>query len=215
MAQLGKMMKTVALRQAETKVASETTENNQLRHNGTAYRNNRLFTRQGTADSQGFSSSNLCRVGDEIVARGIKFKWWLSNKADRPNVMYNIYVFYYNTLETPTDSTFWRGTDGTGATMNRMLDQPNPERVKVLKKLTVKPGAQFYEPAPDGKEHSYFRECWLPLNNKKIVYRRDSTGVPKLQDIGFAIVAYDSYGTLVSDNIASYAYSTTLYFKDP
>lgn len=213
--QLGRMMKTVALRQAEIKVANDTAENLQLTHNGTYYRGAFFFTSQGTGDPQGFTQSPRCRIGDEIVARGIKFKWWLSNKADRPNVMYNIYVFLYNTLDVLTNSTFWTGTDGLGGTMNRMLDHPNPERIKVLKKFTVKPGAQFFEPAPNGKEHSYYRECWLSLNNKKIQYRRDTGGIPKGWDLGFCVVPYDAFGTLATDNIASFAWSSTFYFKDP
>lgn len=212
---LSKMMKTVALKQCETKVASDRAENLQLSHNGTYFKDNFFFTRQGTADNQGFLSSNLCRVGDEIIARGIKFKWWLSNKGDRPNVMYNIYVFYYNTLESPTTSTFWRGTDGVGGVMNRMLDQPNPERIKVLKKLTVNSKSQFVGTAPNLYEHSQYRECYISFNNKKITYRRDNSGVPKGWDLGFAVTPYDAFGTLTTDTIASFAWSSTFYFKDP
>lgn len=212
---LANKMKTIALKQCETKVASDTAENLQLTHNGTYYRNNFFFTSQGTADPQGLDSAPRVRIGDEIIARGIKFKWWLSNKGDRPNVMYHIYVFYYNTLEVPTNSTFWRGTDGVGGTMNRMLDNPNPDRVKVLKKLIVNSKSQYQGVAPNLKEHSQLRELYISLNNKKIVYRRDSSGVPKTWDLGFAVVPYDAFGTLTTDNIASFAWSSTFYFKDP
>lgn len=212
---LANQMKTIALKQCETKVASDTAENLQLTHNGTYFKSNFFFTSQGTGDPQGLDSNPRVRIGDEIIARGIKFKWWLSNKGDRPNVMYNIYVFYYNTLETPTASTFWRGTDGVGGTMNRMLDNPNPDRIKVLKKFVVNSKSQYVGTAPNLKEHSQYRECYLSFNNKKIVYRRDSSGVPKHWDLGFAVVPYDSYGTLITDNIASFAWSSTFYFKDP
>lgn len=212
---LAKMMKSVALKQCETKVASDTAENLQLTHNGTYYRSNFFFTAQGTADQQGLDSNPRCRLGDEIIARGIKFKWWLSNKGDRPNVMYNIYVFYYNTLESPTNSTFWRGTDGVGGTMNRMLDNPNPDRIKVLKKFVVNSKSQYEGVAPNLFEHSQYRECYISFNNKKITYRRDSSGTPKGWDLGFAVVPYDAFGTLTTDNIASFAWSSTFYFKDP
>jgi len=213
--QLGNMMKTVALRQAETKVSSDTAENLQLTHNGTYYKGGFFATTQGSQDPEGLGQSQRNRIGDEIIARGLKLKWWVANKADRPNVMYNIYVFYYNTLDTLTNSVFWRGTDGQGGTMNRMLDNPNPERIKVLKKITVKSQEQYYADPPDGKEHSYFRECWLSFNNKKITYRRDAATQPKGWDVAFAVVPYDSFGTLASDNIASFAWSSTFYYKDP
>ncbi len=212
---LANQMKTIALKQCETKVASDTAENLQLTHNGTYFKSNFFFTSQGTGDPEGLDSSPRVRIGDEIIARGIKFKWWLSNKGDRPNVMYNIYVFYYNTLETPSTSMFWRGTDGVGGTMNRMLDNPNPDRIKVLKKFVVNSKSQYLGTAPNLYEHSQYRECYLSFNNKKIVYRRDSSGVPKNWDLGFAVVPYDSFGTLITDNIASFAWSSTFYFKDP
>lgn len=212
---LARQMKTIALRQCETKIESQYEENNQLNHNRTYYLNNRLRTVQAVNDPAGFGNATGSRIGDEIVARGIKFKFWMSNKADRPNVMYNIYIYRYNSLESPSDSTFWRGADGNGSVMNRMLDQPNPEKVKVLKKLVVYSKNQFQGTPPNGKEHSYFKECWLPLNNKKVEYRRDGGGVPKGTDIGVALVCYDSYGTLITDTIASFGFSHTLYFKDP
>lgn len=212
---LHKEMKKVALRQCETKLSNQTNENQQLYHNRTNYISGLFATNQGTQDPEGLEFNTRNRVGDEIIARGMKFKWWLSTKTDHPNVMYNIYVFYYNTLETPTDSNFWRGTNGVGGVMNRMIDAPNPERIKILKKFTVQPKAAFYEPAPNGKEFSQYRECWLSFNNKKITYRRDNVTQPKGWDLGFAIVPYDSYGSLATDNIASFAFSTTLYFKDP
>ena len=213
-------IKTIALRQCETKLKSSTEENNQLNHNRTFFLSNFLYTNQAVNAPEGFDNATGSRLGDEIVGRGIKFKFWLSNKSDRPNVMYNIYVFRYNTLENTTESVFWRGTNGQGGTMNRMLDQPNGSRIKVLKKIPVYSQSQYVgvettDNASFDKEHSYFRECWIPLNNKKIHYRRDESGVPKTWDIGVAIVAYDAFGTLSTDTIASFGYSHTLYFKDP
>jgi len=216
--QLGKMMKTIALRQAETKVSSDTAENLQLTHNGTYFKGGFFGTTQGTQNPEGLGQAQRNRIGDEIVARGLKLKWWVSNKPDRPNVMYNIYVFYYNTLDTLTNSVFWRGTDGQGAIMNRMLDNPNPERIKVLKKISVKSKEQYVQDnliPPDGLEHSYFRECWISFNNKKVTYRRDASTVPRGWDVGFAVVPYDAWGTLTTDRIASFAWSSTFYYKDP
>lgn len=208
-------VKRVMLKQCETKVAGETEENIRLFHNGTNYKSGFLSTSQGTGDNQGFIVANRVRVGDEIIARGLKFKFWVSNKADRPNVMYHIWIFQYNALESPTNSMFWCGTDGQGGTMNRMLDHPNPERIKVLKKLVINSKDQYYQPAPDGKEHSQMKECRIPMKNRKITYRADNGTVPRGRDIGFAVATYDAYGTLVTDIIATYAYSCSFYFKDP
>ncbi len=49
---------------------------------------------------------------------------------------------------------------------------------------------------------------------KKIKYDEGGTA-PKFKDIGFALVAYDAFGTLQTDNIASFAWNAKLSFKDP
>ena len=67
------------------------------------------------------------------------------------------------------DAQFWRGTDGEGATMNRMIDAANTDKVKPLREFVVK-STQDYTTSGNGKEHSYFRELYVPLNNKKIQY---------------------------------------------
>lgn len=212
---LKSLIKNVALKTCETKKSSHHSENVQLYHNGTEYRLGLWATAQGTSDPSGMGENERNRIGDEILARGCKFRWWISNKIDRPNVMYKVFVFLYNTNYTSmSDTIFWRGTDGDGATMNRMIDTPNPDRIKLLKSFTVRSGANYSVPE-NGHEHSYLKECWVPFNNKKVKYRVDGNNRPMTWDLGFAVVPYDSYGTLVTDNIASMAYSTTFYFKDP
>lgn len=216
---LAKKIKAISLQNCETKRASDWEENMSLNHNTTLYRQGFLATNQGVTDPQGFAVTSFRnRVGDEIIARGIKFKFWLSNKADRPNVMYNIYLFSYPSQQTVSNSNFWRGTDGNGGTMNRMVDSPNPEKVTVLKQFKIFSGPSYYNGAttsPNGREHSYFREFYLKLNNRKIQYRDDNGTLPKKTDIGMAVVVYDAYGSLITDNVASMAFSQTFYFKDP
>lgn len=212
---LNQKIKTISLRNCETKKSSHHQENEQLYHNRTDYGLGLLATTQGFDSPEGYSEHIDNRIGDEIIARGMKFKFWISNKADRPNCMYKIIAYQYNTDSiSMNDIKFWRGTDGNGGVMNRMLDQTNPMKIKVLKSYLIKSGPNYSIPE-NGHEHSKLKEFYLPLNNRKIKYREDGDARPLLKDIGFAIVVYDSYGTLVTDNIASYAYSITFYYKDP
>ena len=74
-------------------------------------------------------------------------KMFLENLADRPNVMYRIIVFRYNVYAdiAPTnlsDQFFWSGTDGAAGNMNRMLDRPNGDRIKVIKDQYILPTNQ-------------------------------------------------------------------------
>lgn len=212
---LEQMMKKVALKQCETKKSNETNENQQLYHNITRYHGNLFWTTTGSGNPDGFDEDSRNRVGDSILARGCKFRFWLSNKIDRPNVMYRVFIYLYNTeFVSVSDTDFWRGTDGQGATMNRMIDMPNTNRIKLLKSYLVRSKSNFSIPE-NGHEHSHLLDTYIPLGDRKIKYRVDNEATPQTWDLGFAVVCYDAYGTLITDNIASYAYSTTFYYKDP
>ena len=50
--------------------------------------------------------------------------------------------------------------------------------------------------------------------NKKITYDEGGS-VPKKRDIGTIVVCYDAFGTLQTDNIASYAYNGNITIQDP
>ena len=216
---LTRMIKNVALKQCETKKSLFQQENIQFNHNTTLYIAKLFATTQGLENPDGYNNSfQSQRVGDEIIARGAKFKFYLLNKQDRPNVHYHLYFFLYNTQLAPVtglnDSQFWRGTDGAGGNMNRLVDTPNPERIKMIK--TLKVGGNYTNAgAFNGKEKGHYREVWIPFNNRKIQYRKDGTNVPMGWDFGCAIVAYDQYSSGPLDNIASHAMSYCLYFKDP
>lgn len=215
---LEQKIKAITLKQCETKLSPDFEENIQLYHNRTVFNTGHLITKQGVTDPAGFGTTELRnRVGDEIVARGIKYKFWLSNKLDRPNVMYFLYIFSYNPKVTVSEAVFWRGTDGNGGVMNRMIDSPNPERVTILKRIMVNPAyTANFSTVDVQKEKSCYKEFYLNLKNRKITYDGDNTELPKGKDIGWAIVAYDAYGTIAPSNlIASMAFSKTLYFKDP
>lgn len=214
-AHLASKIKAISLKNAETKQSNHNVENLQLFHNRTAYRVGLLATSQGTEAPEGLQENSENRIGDEIIARGLKFKIWVANKVDRPNVMYKMFVYKYNTDTTAmSDAIFWKGTDGDGATMNRMIDSVNPMRIQLLKSFKIKPRANYSIPE-NAHENSKLQEFYIPLNNSKIKYRVDGGNRPLFKDIGFSICAYDSFGTLQTDNIASYHYAITLYFKDP
>lgn len=212
---LKSLIKSVALNNTETKQSSHYSENVQLNHNRTYYGIGLLSTTQGTENPSGASQNDLNRLGDEIIARGLKLKFWVSFKVDRPNQIVKLSAFQYNTdTTTMTDAIYWKGADGQGSMMNRLIDTVDPYRVKLLKSRVLKPRANFSIP-DNGHEASFLCEMWVPLHDRKVKYRVDNSTRSLLKDLGFSIVTYDAYGTLISDNIASFAYHSCLYFKDP
>ena len=91
-----------------------------------------------------------------------------------------------------------------------MLDRINTEVVSVIDSKTIFSQNNY---SPD---HERSQLCTLrgTYKGKKIKYDEGGT-VPKFKSIGLCVVCYDAFGTLQTDNIASYAYNATVGFIDP
>lgn len=208
-----KMIKSVALKNTETKVTFTSVENQNLFHNGGntnnfAQRVNLLATTQGTADTN--------RIGDEVFASYLRIKLWLSNKLDRPNVMYRILVYTapVNKSATADFVDLFKGGNA-----NRMLGIVNSGIYKLRYHKMIQPKAGDYslESGSANKERSTYHAINIPLNNRRIKYQATASQIPRDQQdhLVLAIIAYDAFGTLTTDNIASYACQTAFYYKDP
>ena len=174
--------------------------------------------KQGTADPNDGTQPALARIGDEIYLQNVNVRCWFSNKNDRPNVMYRLILFKYVAGLSLQDSDVFF-TQG-----NKMLDRYNTESIKILATKMVKSTynyantPNFLIPPLDnqGREASHF--CTLNFKPsggfEKIKYNEDAS-IPKMWDIGMAVVCYDATGTLTTDNIASIYINVETKFKDP
>lgn len=216
-----KKVEAVMLSKVETKRSSQYTDDFvKLYHNGTYYARFLLATNQGTQNPNGLDQAEANRVGDEVLAKGLQLKWLISNVSDRPNVSYKIIVFEYSSkIVTFSDSEFWSGTDGLGANMTRLLDRPNTDKVKILKVIHTSPTkeAQYSVQATSTGpwEKTHYHTCYIPMNNRRIQYNQDGGSNTRFRNIGFAVLAYDTFTTLETDAIASMQWATTFYYKDP
>lgn len=214
---LVKLIKKVSLKPCETKHTHNINENINLAHNSPDLNYNHLQTVQSFTDNNQGASNFSCRLGDEVILRGLSYKFWFANKADRPNIMYKIIIFRYKSGTTPASPAPYY-PQGTSNYMIRDLDTESYKILKVVK-FTVQTGAQRIRselgtPIFSGAEGHRAISIWIPLKNQKLKYE-NGTGTPKFTDIGYNVVAYDSFGTLSSDNIATFAVNRKLYFKDP
>lgn len=194
---------------SERKNVGYIAENQQLFHNKPFYIQNLLACTKGVNDPNNLST-NDGRIGDEIYLRNLRVKFWLSNKLDRPNCMYRIILFWYNSDQALTDQdVFFTQT-------NKMLDRPNNENISVLEDRYVF-SREMYLNGTEKFEHSML--CTINKNwkNKKIVYHETPQNivVPKGKTLGIAVAVYDAYGTLQTDNIASMAFNAQFQFQDP
>lgn len=205
----------------EQKMTNFSNQNVQLYHDGSlsSLGGVRLVLNNMLATTQGVTQYN--RVGDAIYSQKVNVKLWLSNKLDRPNVMYRIIVLAGELADMP---------DGNGPTgvalsdifynagaITTMTGYLNRDKFKVIRDQYVQPfgGDYSLEASSDKKEHSRMFEFSIPVN-KVIRYKTDNGTVPEGANCyGLAICAYDAYGSLLTDNIASFAYSVQHLYKDP
>lgn len=201
-----KTVRKIALKTArglcETKAFTFRKEDIQLIHNISYYSDHWLQCKQGTADDNSGVLRQV-RIGDELLLKSINIRFWLSNKHDRPNVMYKAFLFWYDTDVTLTDAVVYF------TQTNKMLDRINNESISVIDQQTIFSGPQYAD-----KEHSYLCTLKSKWKGRKITYDEGGT-LPKKRDIGFALVCYDAKGTLQTDNIASFAYDGRVTFIDP
>lgn len=216
---IASVCKAVMLKATETKRSSQYTKDPaELFHNKAYYAGNLLATKQGVTDPAGADIAAQNRIGDEVLGRGISLRFFLENQKDHPNVIYKIYVFRYNTLQISAgldDTYFWQGFDGSGANMNRTLDKPQTDRLKILKTMTINPylgsmGGQGF----DSVKTKMF-QCWIPLNDRKIQYNADGSNFTRFTDIGFAVLAYDAVNTTEVTILSLLQWQSTFYYKDP
>jgi len=198
---------------SETKFHPLGIENQQLLHNsgwnlgGPVCFPNLLRTSPGTGQQ--------ARIGDSVYGMYLKLRLWLSNKADRTNVMYRVMV-----ISTPPNEVnfatpaIWRNFTG-----NKMLDFVNSDIYSVVYDtiIDVEAGDTSQESGATLREISTYHDFKIPLN-RKISYQTDtgSTPVPKLQRdcLSLCIIPYDAFGTLPTDIVGSYAMGGIFCYKD-
>ena len=208
--EMRKIAQRVVDEEVEDKQHVNTSENNQLNHNIPVYASKFLGDiDQGYNDggtSTGGDGLKTIRIGDEIQLKNINIRFWLSNKADRPNVMYKGVLYWYPIGIPPNNALIYKTQS------NKMLDRYDRDNIKVMDTFIVK-STNNYAVDANNHEHSYLATLNKSYKNKQIKY--DKNGLqPKGWDIGFGLVCYDAYGTLQTDNIASFAYQSVLTYQD-
>ncbi len=206
-----KIAEQVVDEEIEDKSSVYTNENVQLFHNKPLYAGKLIGSqiRQGVQDGDQSSSGTgllTIRVGDQISLKNVNIRFWLSNKDDRPNVMYKGVLFWYPTAGTLTDQTVYKTQS------NKMLDRYNNKVLRIIDQFIVKSTNNYVVDA-NNHEHSYLATLNKSYKNKKITFDNNDA-VVKGWELGFALVCYDAYGTLQTDNIASVAYNVAITYQD-
>ena len=164
------------------------------------------------------------RIGDRITPLSMTMRIWLANKLDRPNVMYRIIICKMPksigaTLTTSSSTYIFQAAQlgASGNTMVLPLDfdrgiKPYYDRVHNLQT-----GTSF---TASGSITAVQKECHklikLKIKRKRpgnVVFDSAAQNIVNAP-LALYVIPYDSYGTLVTDNIASYSYQMRMYYKD-
>jgi len=183
-------------------------ENSQLFHNKPVYIGKFLSDLQQGPNTGDLAVKKTVRIGDRIKLKNFNLRFWLSNKLDRPNVMYKGVLFWY-----PVDvGAGITDADVYMTAQNKMLDRYNYKRIKIIDTFIVK-STNNYAVDANNHEHSYLATLNKSYKSKYVQYETNSSKV-KGWELGFSLVCYDAFGTLQTDNIASYALNTQITFED-
>lgn len=218
-----KIAKSTALGLAETKTVTRIRENIQLFHNQGDIQGPFLDTIQPGVGNPTFGKNGNARVGNEILLQNLNVKMWISNKLDRPNVMYRA-ILLWNEQGTTFGAADVLNWNQTGALPNSMILNQNNERFQFIRgqdrhlfsdaNYANTPVFSVIPGSFQGRERSQLLTLnYTPKGGKKIIYE-DDTGLVRFKDLYVVLYAYDAWGTLITDNIASYAMNYKITFKD-
>jgi hypothetical protein len=180
----------------ELKCYSDVSGNFQLYHNlGIPY-----FNLQSLLDNIVPTTGVNGRIGNRIFVKEVDIQMVLNNKVDRPNVTYRFVVVAAPvTVATDAYTELFAGGGICGAHL------PTGSTLLHDAVIPVNQGStQFVASAATGatKERSCYHRATIPIN-KPVVYSPATAGC-STRITGW-IVAYDAFGTLTTDNIASVA----------
>lgn len=175
---------------------------------------NLLRTSQGNQDGSGVGAYTA-RIGDKVNPIGVKIFLTFKQPYDRPNVLYKFVIQKTRGDTNPAALPF---EDITGV---RVIDSIDPEKsdgqIVFSRSFTDRSmnWSRHDSTATHNKELTFVKTFWIDLRKyKSYAYNgnnewsgRDFNMIPWL-------IAYDSFGTLTTDIVASYRFAYKFYFKD-
>jgi hypothetical protein len=197
-------------RRVEQKEYYSSAENTQLYHNGSnGITSGSALLQINPLNGLTQGTTAFTRIGDNVFVKDVVIRLWLSNKLDRPNVMYRILGLYSPSPSSIAAPAISSVLSNGGA--NYMLAFSSTEGFTVVYDKVINPNTYSTTAiAGTNKERSFYHEVRFPFN-ADVTYGGTQTLTSTLY---FAVVSYDTYGSLAADNIASFSYSTRTIFTD-
>lgn len=150
------------------------------------------------------------RAGDEVFLQALVCKLHFNSKPDRQAQMIRAML-----VKVPTEHATTAATALFTGGSNNVLTFPDRREVQILdQKIVRMQGNTVWSTSNDDVKKDLNATVVLKAKfyNARTYY--DYTD-PKHFRVRLLIVAYDSHGTLTTDNIADFEMCSRLYFKDP
>jgi len=151
-------------------------------------------------DTITLGTSNADRIGNRIFVKQLDIIMVLNNKTDRPNVSYRVAV-----CAAPASANTDSWGEHFGLNGFTGIHAPSNSQLLYDQTFPLNQGSGMENNVTPNKERSFNHRLSIPLNHAVNYNINDSTASTRL--IAF-VAAYDSYGTLTTDNIASIAQTT-------
>lgn len=198
-------VKRVIMRVAEPKIVRYAVDKVNLYHNSFHHfihlNDANGMPTQGTGDNM--------RVGDEINVTRYRVRSLLGQQADRPNV--NFRWFF---IEAPKGLAVNYTNFFTATTNNLLLDDINTDAVKILKQGRMRPNQAGLLPV-GGDEYTFTREWNLYYKRHYKFGPAQATTAHNQPELYFIILAYDAYGSLITDVVAYIQSIKETHYRDP
>jgi len=155
------------------------------------------------------SGSDSGRIGDQIYLTGFTIKMLIGQKSDRPNVTFRYLIFNVPKGAVPNYANWFINTSA-----NVLLDDPNYDFVKVIKQGVWRPNEAGLT-GTGNDEYTFVKR--LAFSYKKLLKFGPADGAltHNDSDLYISLMAYDAFGTLLTDNIAYCTATMEMSYRDP
>lgn len=149
------------------------------------------------------------RIGDQINVMGYKIRCLFGQKGDRPNVNWRFMI-----VQIPKGGSVGYNDVFKNITGNIMLDEHNTDYTKVLMQRSFRPNQAGLDNTGQD-EFTFVKKFFLPLKKTYKFGPGENAITHNQPDIYIVVLAYDAYGTAVTDNIGYCQMFCEMQYKDP
>lgn len=200
------MVRKEILRTTETKQRTSYVSTTTLKHNSW-YSNSTLIT---IYDGDGKDN----KTGEDVFLKGLTAKMHFNTFPDRPQVMFRVMLVKVPKNKEAVSPNELFNPMSTTAT-NYLLAFPHTDTVTVLQEKFVKVnGTSHWDATGTLVSKKMGTTAVIKYDFKDVKTKYDGSAI-KDYGVRLLVLAYDSHGTVSTDNLATMEMTHRLYFKDP